>query len=153
MYVQLCTYIVRTAMYVHCTYGPVRPKNFHSECYPYQIRMYELVRTMYVHCTYICPLGYISGGAYLNAPSFRTREVPLLSYLYLIGKTPEMAASKSVVRLLISLLSMVVMHQLGLDTRREVPEPADRRLQTRRMHFAERYGLFYYRKLGSSSYV
>ena len=56
MYVQ-CTYIVCTAMYVHCTYGPVRPKNFHSECYPYQIRMYELVRTMYVHCTYICPLG------------------------------------------------------------------------------------------------
>ena len=38
-------------------------------------------------------------------------------------------------------------------TRREVPEPADRRLQTRRMHFAERHGLFYYRKLGSSSYV
>ena len=36
---------------------------------------------------------------------------------------------------------------------REVPEPADRRLQTRRMHFAERHGLFYYRKLGSSSYV
>ena len=56
MYVQ-CTYIVRTAMYVHCTYGPVRPKNFHSECYPYQICMYGLVRTMYVHCTYICPLG------------------------------------------------------------------------------------------------
>ena len=60
MYVQY-TYIVRTAMYVHCTYGPVRPKNFHSECYPYQIRMYGLVRTMYVHCTYICPLGKSKG--------------------------------------------------------------------------------------------
>ena len=48
LYVRLCTYIVRTAMYVHCTYEPVRPKNFHCECYPYQIRMYGLVRTMYV---------------------------------------------------------------------------------------------------------
>ena len=60
MYVRLCTYIVRTAMYVHCTYEPVCPKNFHSECYPYQIRMYGLVRTMYVHCMYICPLGILA---------------------------------------------------------------------------------------------
>ena len=29
------TYIVCKALYVHCTYGPVRPKNFHSDCNPY----------------------------------------------------------------------------------------------------------------------
>ena len=68
MYVQ-CTYIVRTAMYVHCMYGPVRPKNFHSECYPYQIRMYGLVRTMYVHCTYICPLGRCTQSAQISFSS------------------------------------------------------------------------------------
>ena len=30
-YWTICTY--------NCTYGSVRPKNFHSECYPYQIRI------------------------------------------------------------------------------------------------------------------
>ena len=35
--------------------------------------------------------------------------------------------------------------QLRHCTGREVSEPADRRLQTRRMHFAERHELFYYR--------
>ena len=53
MYVQLCMHFVCTALYVHCTKGPVRPKSFHSEFYPYQIFMYRLVSTIYVHCMYI----------------------------------------------------------------------------------------------------
>ena len=44
MYVRLCTCIISMPLY-----RPVRPKNFHSECYQHQICMYGLVRTLYVH--------------------------------------------------------------------------------------------------------
>ena len=53
MYVQLCTDIVRTAMYIHCTYGPVRPKKLSFQMLsvpnPYVRACTYNVRTLYIH--------------------------------------------------------------------------------------------------------
>ena len=64
MYVQLCTYIVRTAMYVHCTYSYVRTlyvrlctyivrtdPYVHKTFIPNVIRTKSVCKGLYVQCT------------------------------------------------------------------------------------------------------